>query len=112
MDFFSVLYVCVCVGDAEFHRVISHVYSSTLNKRKMLATIIDTTLNEAPMTPATGLCLTNVGALPFSHLYSDISCKKKKREENINGNEMFLFRGLMNCKLLFKGVSTIYKKSM
>lgn len=45
----------------------------TLNKRKMLATIMDTTLKEAPITPATGLCGTNIGGLPFSHLYSDIS---------------------------------------
>lgn len=46
----------------------------------MFATMIDTTENDAPITPATGLCLTNVGALPFSHLYSDISCKERKRK--------------------------------
>lgn len=50
----------------------------TLNNRKIFATIIETTLNDAPITPATGLCLTKVGALPFSHLYSDISCNETK----------------------------------
>lgn len=59
----------------------------------MFATIIETTLNDAPITPATGLCLTNVGALPFSHLYSDISCNemKTKEEVNINNNRNLLF---------------------
>lgn len=35
---------------------------------------METTLNEAPMTPATGLCGINIGGFPFSHLYSDMSC--------------------------------------
>lgn len=47
--------------------------NDTLNKRSIFATIIETTLNDAPITPATGLCFTKIGAFPFSHLYSDIS---------------------------------------
>lgn len=55
--------------------LLSYVSPSILtrNNRKIFATIMETTLNEAPMTPATGLCGTNIGGFPFSHLYSDMS---------------------------------------
>lgn len=53
----------------------------TRNSRNMFATIMETTLNEAPMTPVTGLWGMNVGGLPFSHLYSDMSCILKTKEK-------------------------------
>jgi len=61
-----------------------YLYSSvklllTLNNRKMLATMMETTLNAAPITPVTGLWGTYVGILPFSHLYSDISWNEEER---------------------------------
>lgn len=60
---------------AQLCQVLTVVSTLTRNNRKMFATIIDTTLNEAPMTPATGLCGRNIGGLPFWHLYSDMSCR-------------------------------------
>ncbi len=57
----------------------------TLNNRNIFATIIETTLKDAPMTPVTGLCGTNVGGFPFSHMYSDKSWNGKgKAYKKIN----------------------------
>lgn len=72
---------------ARYVRVKLNIYASlilhilTRNSRRILATIIETTLKDAPMTPATGLCGMNVGGLPFSHLYSDISWKDIKNKK-------------------------------
>lgn len=61
-----------------WERTINHhnriIMTRTLNRRSMLATMMETTLNDAPMTAVTGLCGTYTGGLPDSHLYSDISC--------------------------------------
>lgn len=54
----------------------------TLKRRRMLATMMETTLNEAPMTPVTGLCGTYIGGLPDSHLYSDMSCNSETRQSD------------------------------
>lgn len=74
----------------------------TLNNRKIFATIIETTLNDAPITPATGLCFTKVGALPFSHLYSDISCNEIKIQKD--GKLLFLVFFFINIEKCLKNI--------
>lgn len=56
----------------------------TLNNLNIFATIMETTLKDAPMTAVTGLWGTYTGGFPDSHLYSDISCKQIKLNYNWN----------------------------
>lgn len=54
-------------------KTIAHAQRLAWKRRRMLATIIDTELAEAPMTPTTFSGLTNTGGSPFVHLTSEVS---------------------------------------
>lgn len=59
------------------------IYIITLKSLRILATMMETTLKEAPITPVTGLCGMYIGGLLSSHLYSEMSCNKKRKKAPI-----------------------------